>query len=1031
MNFSAPFIERPIATSLLMVALILLGLTAFSLLPISALPQVDIPTINVFASLPGASAQTMASTVTAPIERQLALISGITEMTSSSSEGDTSITLQFDIDRSIDAAAQDVSAALNAAQGVLPHDLPGPPGYEKANPADFLIMSLEVSSDGLPISQVDLYADTYMAQQLSRVRGVGLIDLHGEQKPAVRVQVDPAKVAALGLSLEQVRTALNLATSSSAKGTLENAARTITLETTDQLTKARDYENVIIAYRKGAPVRVRDIGRAVDSVEDIKQAAWSGTKRAVILDIHKQFGFNVAETVDAIKAALPGLESALPSSIHVKILSDRTQTIRASIKDMERTFIWTVGLVVLVVLYFLRSLWATVICSAAIPLSVIGTFGLMYLLGYSVNNISLMGLTIAVGFVIDDAVVMIENIIRKLEEGETPLQAALKGAKQIFFTIVSMTASLVAVFLPLLLMGGVVGRSFRQFSVTVSGALLVSALVSLTLTPAMCRVFLKKDKAQDGGKLSQLAEKGYTAMFRGYERTLGLALRHRRVTLAVVLVVAAITTALYWAIPKGFYPQQDTGIIYESTETTPDVSVEAMGKLQLQVADRLRGDPAVADVYSWIYGDGGSARAVIALKPFNARDRMDKVLERLQAKTKNISNVLVHYMPRQELTIGARLSKTQFQYTLEDANTPELYANVPKIMKILQGLPQLRDVAGDIQAAAPQTTVVIDRDAAGRFGVTPQEIDNTLYDAFGQRQVATIMTELDQYHVVLEADPAYRLDKSALDNIYIPTDQGRMIPLSVVSHFADSTAPLSINHQGQFPSVTLSFNLAPGFALGDGVTAVEKALAKAGLPPALHGSFQGTALAFKATLANQPYLIAAAIIAVYIVLGILYESYIHPITILSTIPSAGLGALLALMAFHYELTVISLVGIILLIGIVKKNAIMMIDFALEAERKLGLDAETAIHRACLLRFRPIMMTTAAALLGSLPLALGHGAGSELRAPLGVAIVGGLMVSQVLTLYTTPVIYLYLHRFTKVKPNAKAPLPEKSLQTVAS
>ena len=1018
MNFSAPFIERPIATSLLMAALFLMGLTAFSLLPIAALPQVDIPTINVFAGLPGASAQTMATTVTAPLERQLALISGVTEMTSSSSEGDSSITLQFDIERSIDAAAQDVVAALNAANGQLPASLPSPPGYEKANPADFLIMSLEVSSDGMPISQVDLYADTYMAQQLSRIRGVGLIDLHGEQKPAVRVQVDPARVASLGLSLEQVRIALNLATSNSAKGTLENAARTITLETTDQLTKAAEYENVIIAYRNGAPVRVRDIGRAIDSVEDVKQAAWSGTKRAVILDIHKQFGFNVTETVDAIKAGLPDLISTLPSSVHVKILSDRTQTIRASVNDVKKTFLWTVGLVILVVLFFLRSVWATVITSAAIPLSIVGTFGVMYLMGYSVNNISLMGLTIAVGFVIDDAVVMIENVMRRLEKGDTPLQAALNGSRQIFFTIISMTVSLVAVFLPLLLMGGVVGRSFRQFSVTVSGALFVSAIVSLTLTPAMCRVFLKGGNPHSKSRIALWAEDMYMSLYRAYERTLVYAFRFRRATLFTVFAIAALTVLMYWQSPKGFFPQQDTGLIICSTEAAPDISVPAMGRLQLAAVSRIEKDPDVGDTYSWINGDGGSGRIIVALKPFGERSSSAQaVMDRLREATADMPDIELHFQPRQELSIGARASKTQFQYTLEDPNTPELYSYVPKVMAVLSSLPQLRDVAGDVQSAAPQTTVVIDRDAAGRLGITPQQIDSTLYDAFGQRQVATILTELDQYHVILEAAPEYKLDKRALEKIYVPTAAGQMIPLSVVAHFADGVAPLQINHQGQFPAVTLSFNLAPGYALGDAVSAVENALRTAGFPAALHGSFQGTARAFKATLDNQPYLIAAAIVAVYIVLGILYESYIHPITILSTIPSAGLGALIALMLFHYELTVISLVGIILLIGIVKKNAIMMIDFALDGERNEGLDAETAIHRACLLRFRPIMMTTAAAILGSLPLAIGHGAGSEIRAPLGIGIVGGLMVSQVLTLYTTPIVYLYLHKFTETNKRA--------------
>jgi multidrug efflux pump len=1014
-NVSAPFILRPVATSLLMLLVLMLGAAAYVLLPIAALPQVDLPTIQISAQLPGAAPDVMATTVTSPLERQLALISGLTEMTSTSSLANTSITVQFDLSRNIDAAAQDVQAALNAAAGNLPKNLPHPPTYEKANPADFQIMSLAVTSDALPLREVDRYADSYIAQQLSRVPGVGLVDLHGEQKPAVRVQVDPRKIAWLGISLEQIRAVLAVSTVDAPKGTLDGPRRSLTVDTTDQLTRASAFDDLVIAYRNAAPVRVRDVGRAVDGVEDVKQAAWIGDRRAIIVDIHKQPGFNVASTVDAIKARLPELESSLPSSITVQVISDRTQTIRASIADIQFTMLLSVALVVLVVFAFLRGLWATLIPAVAIPLSIIGTFAVMYLLGYSVNNLTLMGLTIAVGFVVDDAIVVIENIMRHVEGGESPLRAALNGARQVGFTVVSMTTSLIAAFIPLLFMGGTVGRLFREFSVTVSVALLVSAVVSLTLTPTMCRVFLRAGSARRPSRASTFAERGSRAVLGCYERSLDWALAHGRLMLWLTLATMLVSVLLYWVVPKGFFPQQDTGQIFGSTEAPVDISAPAMAARQLVIARVVMEDPDVALVYSWIGENSkpNNGRLVISLKPFGQRRATaSQILARLRERAAQVSGITLRMQARQDLQVGGRASRTQFQYTLEDTDPRELYAWAPRLLEALKVLPQVQDMNSDLESPAPGMTIVIDRSRAAQFGVSPQLLDDTLYDALGQRQVATIFTNIDQYHVVLEVDPDHKLDADSLNDIYAPTGDGKQIPLSVFARFEDSAAPLLISHQGQFPAVTLSFNLAPGVALGDAVPLVESTIRALRMPATLHGSFQGTAQAFKATLASQPYLIAAALIAVYIVLGILYESYIHPITILSTLPSAGLGALLALMLCRLELSVISLIGIILLIGIVKKNAIMMIDFALEAERVQGLDTRASIRAACLLRFRPIMMTTMAAILGGLPLAIGTGAGAELRAPLGVAIVGGLLVSQVLTLYTTPVIYLYLDRIAR-------------------
>jgi multidrug efflux pump len=1014
MNVSAPFIQRPVATSLLMLLLALFGVAGYALMPLAALPQVELPTINVSAELPGASADVMATSVATPLERQLALISGISEMTSSSSQGSTSITVQFDLDRNIDAAAQDVQAAINAASGLLPRTLPNPPSYEKANPADFQIMSIAVTSKLLPLQEVNVYADSYIAQQLSRVKGVGLVDLHGEQKPAIRVQLDPGKLALLGLSLEQVRSALGSATANSPKGTLDGPKRSVSVDATDQLDSAPQYDALVLAYRNGGPIRVRDVGRAISGVQDVKQAAWIQGRRAIIVDIHKQPGSNVVETVDEIRRLLPALERTLPAAVQAEVVNDRTQTIRASLRDVQRTLALTVALVVGVVYLFLRGIWATLIPATAIPLSIAGTAGIMNLLGASVDNLSLMGITIAVGFVVDDAIVVIENILRHVEAGETPLQASLAGAREVSFTVVSMTVSLVAALIPLLLMSGVVGRLFREFSLTVSVALAVSAVVSLTVTPMMCRVFLRLDRklCPGGGPVRQRA---FDRLASAYDRALTRVLRHPAITLGVTLCVLATTLALFWVIPKGFFPQQDTGQIIGSSDAPTDISAPAMAARQLELVRIVTADPDVANVYSWISPTPAmsSGRLIINLKPFDQRHAdAGQILVRLRRAVAGLPGIALHLRTRQELQIGGRSSQTQFQYTLEDTDVRQLFEWTPRLMAALKTLPQLGDVSSDAQDAAPRTTVVIDRERAAQFGITPQAVDDTLYDAFGQRQVATIFTQVDQYHVVMELDPAHRLDAGALQQIRVASAGGQQVPLAAIAHFEDSVVPLQINHQGQFPAVTLSFNLAPGVALGDAVAAVRQKLAGLTLPATMHGSFQGNAKAFEASVSTQPYLILAAILAVYIVLGILYESYIHPLTILSTLPSAGLGALLALWLLHYELNVISMIGIILLIGIVKKNAIMMVDVALDAERKQGLSATDAIQHACRLRFRPIMMTTGAALFGALPLALGTGAGSELRAPVGVALVGGLLVSQVLTLFTTPVIYLYLDRLSQ-------------------
>jgi hydrophobe/amphiphile efflux-1 (HAE1) family protein len=1021
MNVSAPFIVRPTATTLLVIGLSLLGLVAYFLLPIAGVPQVDIPTVQISARLPGANAETMATSVAAPLERQLSLISGVTSMSSASSLGQTSIQVEFDLGRSLDGATQDVQSAINAAGGQLPKNLPNPPTYEKVNPADALLMSIAVTSPDLPIAKVDDYVENYLAPQISRITGVGMVDFHGQQKPAVRVQINPSVAAAMGLSLEDVRSAIGTATVNAPKGTLDGRRQSLTLDTTDQIFDASAFNSVIVAYRNGAPVRISDLGKAVNGVEDVREAAWLNGERAVIIDVHKQPGYNVNQTVQLVKDALPGLQRTLPPSIVVRVLGDRTQTIRASVGDVQFTMAISIGLVVLVMFLFLRNSRATLIPSVTIPVSLLATCAVMYLVGYTIDNVSLMALTIAVGFIIDDAVVMVENIIRHIEAGERPLQAALIGAQEISFTILSMTFSLIAVFLPLLLMGGLIGRLFREFAVTVSVAIVISGIVALTLTPMMCGWLLRPDDNHGhpkiAGRIETLLDVGFTRSLDAYAACLRWTLRHRLTMITVMAVTLAATALLYIAIPKGFFPQQDNGTIQGTAEAAQDISYTAMVERVHELAKVVMADPDVQTVYYWVGANPtvNSARLMIDLKPLSQRkSSATDVVNRLRKSTARVPAIAFFAQARQDVQIGARVSKTQYQYTLQDPDVAELFKWAPIVLAKLSSLPELQDVTGDLQATAPRMMLTIDRDAIGRLGISPQAIDDTLYDAFGQRQVATIFGQLDQHRVILEATPASQEDASSLEKLYVPsaTATGQMVPLSVLTKSEMSVSPLTINHQDMFPSVTLSFNLAPGHSLGEAITAiqnVEQTLAK---PAALTALYQGSAKVFETSLATQPYLIAAAIIAVYIVLGILYESFIHPITILSTLPSAGVGAFLALIALGYDFSLIALIGVILLVGIVKKNAIMMIDFALVGERQRNLTPEQSIYEACLMRFRPIMMTTMAALLGSLPLALGSGAGSELRRPLGIAIVGGLLLSQFLTLFTTPIIYIYLSKLTR-------------------
>jgi hydrophobe/amphiphile efflux-1 (HAE1) family protein len=1030
MNVSAPFIVRPIATTLMMIGVTLLGLVAYFMLPIAGVPQVDVPTIRVTASLPGANAETMATSVAAPLESQLSLISGVTAISSTSSLGQTQIQVEFDLGRSIEGAAQDVQTAISAAGGLLPKNLPNPPTYEKINPADALLMSIAVSSEDLPISKVDEYVENYLTPQISRITGVGLVDYHGQQKPAIRVQINPMVASAMGVSLEDIRAAMITATVNVPKGTLDGAKQSMTLDTTDQIFDAGTFNNVIVAYRNGAPVRVSDLGRAIAGVENIREAAWLNGERAVVIDVHKQPGYNINQTVQRVKDALPDLARLLPPSVKMRLLGDRTQTIRASVDDVQMTMAISVALVVLVIFLFLRRLRATLIPSVTIPVSLLATCAVMYLAGYTIDNVSLMALTIAVGFIIDDAVVMIENISRHIEAGKRPFEAAMVGSQEIGFTIVSMTLSLTAVFIPLLLMGGLIGRLFREFAVTVSVAILMSGVVSLILTPMMCAWMLPPHahEGREGWVMARL-EAGFQRSLDVYAVLLRWSLRHRLFMVFVMAATMAATAWLYIVVPKGFFPQQDNGLIQGTTEAAQDISYTAMVEHVHDIAQVVIADPDVDTVYYWVGANPtvNTGRLQIDLKPMSQRKASaTEIINRLRRATAKVPGIALFGQARQDVQIGARVSKTQYQYTLQDPNVAELFQWAPIVLEKLQALPQLQDVTGDLQATAPRLMLKLDRDVIGRFGLSPQLIDDTLYDAFGQRQVATVFGQLDQRRVILEVAPGFQEDASTLQSLYVRTANGQLVPLSVLTKQELSVSPLTINHTDQFPSVTLSFNLAPGHSLGDALDAIgnlERTLAK---PATLTARFQGSAKVFETSLATQPYLIAAAIIAVYIVLGILYESFIHPITILSTLPSAGVGAFLALMVLHYDFSLIALIGVILLVGIVKKNAIMMIDFALVAERSRHLTAEQSIYEACLLRFRPIMMTTMAALLGGLPLALGTGAGSELRRPLGIAIVGGLLLSQFLTLFTTPVVYIYLSKFAAwVRPGhaaGSAPAP---------
>jgi multidrug efflux pump len=1011
MNPSRPFILRPVATTHLMVGVLLVGYVAYRQLPVSALPQVDYPTIQVSTFYPGASPDVMASSVTAPLERDFGHIPGLLQMTSTSSFGSSVITLQFNLDLNIDVAEQEVQAEINAASNLLPKDLPNPPIYSKINPADSPVLTFALTSDTLPLSKVEDLADTTLAQKISQLSGVGLVSISGGQRPAVRIQANPTALASYGLSLEDLRTALAAANVDQAKGTFDGAHQAYTIGANDQLLSSQGYNSIIIAYRNGAPVRLSNVATAVDATENVRQAAWANKQPAVILNIQRQPGANIISVVDRVKKLLPQLQAALPASVKVTLLTDRTNTIRASVADVQFTLMLTIGLVVLVIFLFLRSFRATVIPSVAVPLSIVGTFGVMYLLGYSLNNLSLMALTISTGFVVDDAIVMIENISRYIEEGDTPLQAALKGSEQIGFTIVSLTVSLIAVLIPLLFMGDIVGRLFREFAVTLAVTILVSAFVSLTLTPMMAAKLLRHTPVSEQTWFYRKSEKVFEDVIAFYGRTLQVVLRYRGITLLVTVATLVGTILLYIYVPKGFFPVQDTGVILGVSEGPQNISFAAMARRQQSLADTILRDPAVDSLSSFIGIDGtnttlNSGRVQINLKPLDVRKvSASDVIRRLQPEIAKIDGITLFMQPVQDLTVEDRVSRTQFQYSLEDVDPKELAYWVPKFVDKLKSLPELRDVATDQLNDGLLATLTIDRDTASRLGILPADIDNTLYDAFGQRQVSTIYTQLNQYHVVMEVDPNFQQNPDALKNIYVHSSNNQQVPLSAFTRFEPGATPLAINHQGQFPVVTISFNLAPGSSLGDATTVIDKARQEIGMPASIQATFQGTAAAFLRSIANEPLLILAALVTVYIVLGVLYESYIHPITILSTLPSAGVGAILALLLCRTEFSIIALIGIILLIGIVKKNAIMMIDFALEAEREQGKAPLDAIYEACLLRFRPIMMTTMAALLGGLPLALGFGEGSELRRPLGITIVGGLILSQLLTLYTTPVVYL--------------------------